>query len=316
MQIKKTKKTETSARVFEILKLLILEPRTKNEILDEIIKLDNIEPIYGENSLDKYFNTFDFLGLPISANKNKIELNKFPAQEKLTLDEAEALAFLEMFGNKICNNDDSEILHSIINKIIKSIDLPQETTLKDIKEKLNNKYQYELLIPEDINQFDYYKELCNDGFIIEIEYKNNVLDTTQIIQAVPLEFIYKIRGSILRVFNKTDNENLDLLISNIISIKQTTQKSKLLKTNQNSIINFIGRLKQTYEIKIGEIKLPKTLKFFSSYTSSEDKYTLAKRMLKYGKNAKIQKGTKTEEIYKLLLNKTINLYKEEDYSEN
>ena len=39
MKIKKQKKTETAARVFEILKLLIQKPRTKNELLDEIIKL-------------------------------------------------------------------------------------------------------------------------------------------------------------------------------------------------------------------------------------------------------------------------------------
>lgn len=302
------KKNDTGIRVLEILKMLIKEPISANQLIKEIETRNNIESIYNKDTLLKYFNTLELVGLKIRKKDNKYYLENLPVAIDLTEKEIKVLCLLEGYVKNLYQKRLETTLNELIENLEKSFS--KETAFIYQSIKTNNRMKTDIDFLSNAALIRQFEKYCVDSQKLKIEYqsKSNRISETFIVE--PKNILYDADVAYILVYNPALAQNQKLILENIKSVSQLPQKANSI-TNYNSIIfELEGRLAKAYKLKADEkvINHSQNKIIISNY--SEDKNVLFKRLLKYGESCKILQPKSAQKEFLNMVDKIlINLEK-------
>lgn len=309
---KSVKKNDTAIRVLEILKLLMNNSLTAQELVNFIEKHQNIENIYSKETLHKYFNTLDLLGLKIVKQKktNKFCLKKLPVEIDLDEQNLKVLCLLEAYVKQL-----------YLRKLESDFDVFKDYLVRSFNNKTIGRYS---LIKENTNFKDCidffcnmtlvrrFEKLCTDGLKIQAAYVNRTKRATEILILEPRSLTYSHRKTYLSAYNPKTGKNHKLLLDNIINVIQLPQKVSERKFLNSIVFELNETLAKSYKLKDGETVIDSSSNQLIVSNSFEDKNLLYKRLLRYGKYAKVLRPKESVAEFKELVENVIKNLENED----
>lgn len=305
------KKNDTGLRVLEVLKILLREPVSGEDLIKQIEHRNDIESIYTKETLLKYFATLQLLGLVVEKQKKnaKYALRKLPVEINLSEEELKVLCLLSGYVNNLSNPKILGLFNGVLDNFERSF---SEETLQTYKKLRNNnkiKSDIELLCHSSIvAQFE---SFCSDAQKLKISYLSHSKRATEVFIVEPKSVIHDSRKSYLFAYNGRSGQNQKLLLDNITHVVQLPQKNTRRIMTNTIVFELKGSLSRSYRLKEGEKVIDSSQDSIIVSNSDEDKNILFKRLIKYGENCKIlQPGTARQEFSELLSQMILNLKSE------
>lgn len=298
------KKNDTGIRVLEVLKMLIKEPISADQLIKEIESRNNIESIYNKETLLKYFNTLELVGLKIRKRKdNKYYLENLPVEIDLTEKEIKLLCLLEGYVKSLCQKRLEVPLAEIIKNLEKSFS--KETSFVYQSIKANNKMKTDIDFLSSAALIRQFEKYCVDAQKLKIEYQSKSSGISEIFIVEPKHIIYEADVAYVLVYNPSLAQNQKLLLDNIKCVNQLPQKASSNSSPNAIIFELKGRLANAYKLKTDEKIINQTTNkiIISNYT--EDKDVLFKRLLKYGENCKILQSKSAQKDFLTMIDKIL-----------
>ncbi|MBQ4123982.1 WYL domain-containing protein [bacterium] len=277
---KPDKNFDTGLRILEVLKILLENDITKNELISKMNNNPHFSNVYTCEAFIKYFNTLSVMGFKIEKEKNVYKLKN--ALERIDISKSELDVILELI-NYIKKLHNKKLEETIKNLLYKSIKYMDENTQKTISNALKESAQN----IKSNNVIDALESILYNKCLVNITYiKNN--NTQDSITVTLKEIIEKKNDIILLCYDKKKARNKKINVASIISIKQTPIRACESQFNSNSVLfRIYGRLAQTYKLKEEETVVDFTAGYKTISNKGEDKDIIIKRLLKYGENCKI-----------------------------
>ncbi len=291
------KMNDTSLRVLEVLKMLIKEPVSGEDLIRNIEKTTNIENIYTKETLLKYFNTLEMVGLEVQKNKKdgKYSLKNLPVEISLNEKDLKILCLLEGYVKCLYHRKMELLFSDFKRNLINSFSKETLALYRTIKAATKMKTDIDFLCSESIiRQLEKY---CIDAQKIKIGYLSRSNKSTEIYTVEPKSIEYELDKAYLIVYNPKLARNQKLLIQNIIHLVQLPQKVNFVSSPNTLVFELQGRLANAYKLKSGEKVINHTKNNIVVSNSSEDKMVLFKRLLKYGENCKILQPADAKEDF-------------------
>lgn len=297
---KPEKKHDTGLRILEILKILLDEDLTKNELIEKLKSNKEIENVYTQEAFLKYFNTFEVLGLKLKKDKTKYGFSSVILKINLDEQEKTALSELVKYINKFNNKSAEEIIEKIFLRLEKYVNLNIEEILQKSKEEEN------VLCNNNVkeNLIKTLKDMLYEGQNVNFTYKKNNLVEETI--TVELKEIVNVNNNTFIVcYNPKLGRSKKICIDLITSLKQEPSRNTGFDYHNSVTFEIYGRLIRAYKLKEHE----KAINFDSNRivisNRKEDKDTLLLRLLKYGENCKILAPKPFQEEFLLLTEKML-----------
>ncbi len=312
MKSKSLKKNDTSLRVLEILKMLIREPISGEDLIRKIEKKQNIENIYTKETLSKYFNTLEMVGLKIQKNKNdgKYSLKNLPVEISLEENELRLLCLIDGYVKSLYQRRLEVPLAELKRNLVNSFSKDTLALYRSIKANNKMKIAIDSLCNESVIRL--LEKYCVDSQKLKIGYLSKSNKSTEIYTVEPKAIQYELDKVYLIVYNPRISRNQKLLVQNIIHVVQLPQKVNFVSTPNTLVFELRGRLSKSYKLKDGEKIINYTKNNIIVSNASEDKMLLFKRLLKYGENCKIlQPADAKREFVEFVDNVIANLNKGE-----
>ncbi len=305
------KKNDTGLRVLEILKILIKKPVSADELIKIIENRNNIENIYNKETLLKYFNTLELVGLKIRKRKedSKYSLENLPVEINLTENEIKVLCLIEGYVRKLYQKR----LEKTFDEFLENLErcFSKETTFIYNSIKTNNKMKTDIDFLNNAALIRQFEQYCIESQKLKIEYSNKSDEATEIFIVEPKCIEYEADRVYVLVYNPAIAQNQKLLLDNIKNITQLPQKTGAYNTPNTVIFELKGRLAKSYKLKTDEKIINSSPECIIVSNFSEDKDILLKRLLKYGENCVIlQPKSAQKEFLELVSKILINLEKE------
>ena len=300
------KRNDTSLRVLEILKMLIKEPMSDENLIKSIENIDNIENIYTKETLTKYFNTLEMVGLKINKNREdgKYYLKNFPVEIFLEENELKLLCLLDGYVKCLYQRSIELPFLSLKRNLISSFSKETLSDYKSIKAMSKIKSDVNMLCSESaIRRLEKY---CVDGQKLKIGYLSKTNKSTEIHIVEPKHIFYELDKAYLMVYNPKLVRNQKLLIQNIIHIVQLPQKVNFVSNPNTVVFELKDRLARSYKLKEGEKVINHTENNLVISNSSEDKAVLFRRLLKYGESCKILQPTEVKREFISFVDEILN----------
>ncbi len=297
---KPEKKHDTGLRILEILKILLDEDLTKNELIEKLKSNKDIENVYTQEAFLKYFNTFEVLGLKLKKDKTKYGFSNAILKINLNEEEKKALTELIKFINKFNNKVAEEIIEKIFLRLEKYVNLNIEEILQKTKEEEN------IICNNNVkeNLIKTLKDMLYEGQNVSITYRKN--NSTEETITTELKEIQNINNNTFIVcYNSKLGRSKKICIDSITGLKQEPGRNKGFDYHNSVTFEIYGRLIRAYKLKEHE----KAINFDSNRivisNKKEDKDTLLLRLLKYGENCKIVTPKDLQEEFLALTEKMI-----------
>lgn len=305
------KKNDTGLRVLEILKILIKKPVSADELIKIIENRNNIENIYNKETLLKYFNTLELVGLKIRKRKedSKYSLENLPVEINLTENEIKVLCLIEGYVRKLYQKR----LEKTFDEFLENLErcFSKETTFIYNSIKTNNKMKTDIDFLNNASLIRQFEQYCIESQKLKIEYRNKSDESTEIFIVEPKYIEYEADRVYVLVYNPAIAQNQKLLLDNIKNITQLPQKTGANSTPNTVIFELKGRLAKSYKLKTDEKIINFSPECLIVSNFSEDKDILFKRLLKYGENCTILQPKSAQKEFLELVNKILmNLDKE------
>jgi len=287
------KSLSTPYRIIKILKLLIENPLSINEILK---KLEEDDIFINTETLSKYLSTLKLSGCNIQKIKNKYYV-KYPF---LSLNEAEleTLADFDIICKNLNSKTNYEEFQKFLNKLFSLVKNPKQydniyktQNINDFNtKKISEKYREKI---EIISKF------LNDG-----TEKVKILFEGKEYKAAPLKFHYFKDSICLLCYDLKNNVNRYFPLDKISDIKEINSLPALLDFGLITTFKISGRLKNAYFVREEE-----TVSEYKDYiivsNKKEDKNELFKRLLKYGSCCEVLYPKTDREKFKNLIKELI-----------
>ncbi len=299
------KKNDTSLRVLEVLKMLIKEPVSDEELIKKIENMQNIENIYTKETLSKYFNTLGMVGLSIEKNKEtgKYSLKNFPVEISMSEKELKLLCLLDGYVKSLYQRKLEVPFCSLKRNLENSFSMETLNLYKSVKSATKMKSEINFLCNESvIRRLEKY---CVDAQKLKIGYLSKTNKSTEIYTVEPKSILYEVDKVYLLVYNPKLARNQKLLLQNIIHVSQLPQKVNFVSNPNTVVFELKGRLASSYRLKDGEKIINYTKNNIVVSNSSEDKMILFSRLLKYGESCKILQPTQTKKEFLEFVDKVL-----------
>lgn len=280
---KSEKSFDTGLRVLEVLKILLRESVSKNELIEKLKGNSKIETVYTHEAFIKYFNTLEILGLKITKSKNKYSLNNALFEISLTKEEREMLFELISESRVLHNKNEKEKFKDVIFRLNKYINphIKEEVLSGLFTEK-------EQIKGDDIrdNLLTTLNNFFSDKQLVKIKFQRTKNQTDEVI--VEIKEIFENKNNIyLKCYSPGLGRNKKISIDSIISVSQLPRMIQGGTCLNSVIFELYGRLASAYKLKPSE----KVINFSNNHITvsncEEDKDALLCRLLKYGENCKI-----------------------------
>ncbi len=272
----------TSLRILEVLKILLNEDLTKNELIQKLQEKSNINGVYTQEAFLKYFNTFEKAGLSLNKNKCKYGLKNAVLHLNLTKPEQKMLEKVIESAEKLNNKNNEEVFKQFIPRLDKYVD----TDLKELLKKSpdTNKSAWENNVK--YNVISSLKNMLSDNQQVEITYtKSNNTEETILVELK--EIVEQNENIYVIAYNRNLSRNKKININNIIELKQSPKKVIGDIYNNQVMFEIYGRLIKNYKLKPNETVVDFRPNYNLVSNKGEDKDVLLLRLLKYGENCKI-----------------------------
>lgn len=299
--MKTSEKTfDTGLRILEVLKILLNEDVSKNELIEKLRYISNIESVYTYEVILKYFNTLEISGLKLNKNGSEYALGNALMQVPFDKDELKTAVKLIKNADILHNKKDEKAIKCLFGRFKKYIN--SETGKAVIKKALEEKYEltkdgkYEQIISA-------LNKISELNLLIKITYKqkNNLEDT---ITCELKEIVTNKTKKYIICYVPSMGRNRKILLDTIIKITQLPQKAGGVKFLNTIVFEIYGRLANLYKLRPNEKILNFTNNHIIISNAEEDREILLRRLLKYGENCKIIKPQSVKDEF---LNMTCNI---------
>ena len=288
--INSEKNHETGLRILEILKILLEEDASKQNIMDKL-KVNDVSSVYTNEAYLKYFNTLEALGLNIEKNYNCFCLKNALFYVDLTPSEEKILIKLIQSISKLNNKNIEETAENLILKIDKYVKLDLRKELKFLQNKIYDNSS-EIIILNTL------KQIMEDGSKVGITYKKCNKELT--IDVIIKKIIEEKGHYYVICYNSGMLRSRRININSIISLKRSPKQAAKFEQDSTVIYEVYGRLAKSYKLKLWESIEAYEEGYTRVINKKEDLDTLMHRLLKYGENCKIIKPANIVQEFKSL----------------
>ncbi len=306
------KKNNTSLRVLEILKILIQQPSTSDELIRKIATTENIENIYASETLLKYFHTLELVGLFVEKNKTdgRYFLRNLPLETEFNEEELKLLCLLEGYVNRLYQLRIEEPFNDLLSNLKRSFSKTTADLYKKVKSEKSISSDVDSIYNSSlIKRLEKY---CVDSQKLKIGYLSKSNKCTEVYTVEPKGIEYDIDRAYLLAYNPELAQNQKMLLENIIYIAQLPQKAAANISPNTVVFELKGRLAKNYKLKEGEKVINHTKDTIVVSNSVEDKYILFRRLLKYGESCKILQSRAMQKEFLGYVDKIISKLEKEE----
>ena len=299
--IKPDKSHNTGLRILEVLKILLEDNISKDEIIEKLKFNDDVENVYTHEAFLKYFNTLKLAGFDIQKDKLIYSLKNALFEIDLTAAEKKVLTkLIKSIGTEKENETEKLFFHTV-SKLDKYVDLDINSILKEINKNSD------IIQSQNIknNIILTMKKFIYEGQKVNITYQRNksTVETT----AFELKETGEKDGkTYVLCYDKEIKRNKKIWIDSILSYEQISGLNSCTENNNSVVFEVYGRLATLYKLKQNETVIDFGSGYMSISNKDKDKNTLMLRLLKYGENCKIIKPKSFKDDF---LNVTKNMIK-------
>ena len=289
----KFQETDTGFKVLEILKLLVKQDVSRQDLENRLYSLSKKD--FSPETLQRYINTLRFVGLEVLKDNKTgyYHLENTPFTINLDTDELETLCDFENYVYSLNNHRLTKEFDEFFKHLSRFLTSDLLNKYREIKLQKPKSDSQNKALEAKINIFESY---CKDNLRLEIEYEEEK-DKTEVFVVEPKEILYEQNSVYLICYIPQSASNRKFLLENIVSYKQLPTKSGNTNFLNTAVFECRGRLAKNYKLKESERIINSSDEKIVVSNSHSDKYVLMRRILKYGENAKIlQPQTLVEEI--------------------
>lgn len=282
--------------VYNIFKTDIVE---EDEIYDDK-KLNNLIQVV----LNKYTNALKIFGVKINKENNKYRLDSSLYSVNYTLNDLKALSMLISASENIPDDN----LNKSINELKSNLILRMSNTDKNTLNSLNSDKDFSFFYTDLKDQIQKCKNYCKDNVILDLIYLHKNKEVRCICK--PKEVTYSVKTAYLNVYDTKRNENIEIALPNILSIKLMPSRSSNKETTTTIVYKLKGRLSKTYKLKEGEkLQAQKDGELVISNTG-EPLDKLFSRLMRYADLCEIVTPKYIRDEMKNLIDETIKHYEQ------
>ncbi len=296
--MKNNKISNAGYRVLEILKHLIKQPLSPDEMLRYLES--STDNLYRKELILKYLNTLKLLNIDIDKTDGKYFIKRSLESINLAENDLSAILFIRKYINTIGHEGFKNNIEEALQIVERCFSDNIVDCIKRNKIKPYTPQKSLIIKDENVKKFEKY---CHDGFWLELEYKNYKADNKNgSYKIAPLKVVYKRGKAVLIAYDHKDNDYKEFVLENVIDVKQNPQKQ--VKGSPSSVLfKLKGRLAKSYMLKNDEMLVDSGEDFIIISNKNEDRELLIRRLLRY--------YNKCEILYpKLYRQKIIELIKE------
>lgn len=298
---KPEKSHDTGLRILEVLKILLNEEVTKNELINKLKDNGQIGGVYTQEAFLKYFNTLEHLGLKLKKDKAKYTLENAVLKTELTVREKKMLLKLISSVDKLNNKKFEDIVRNIMLKLDKYVNMDLESEILKIEEEKKSSLDKNVRA----NVLTTLKNMLYDNQKVNITYRKSN-NTEETILVILKEIVQENNNYYIVCYNSVYGRNRKINIDSIVEMKQLPNKAAEFKTRDSVIFEVFGRLSSVYKLRPDEQVLNFSHNHQTISNYGEDRDLLLLRLLKYGENCRIKKPVS---LKMKLLNLTDNILK-------
>lgn len=301
------KLNEGCLKIFQLLELLYEDKADydsvisifKDEFADQ--STNNIQVI-----LNKNMNALKVFGIKVIKENNKYKMLSSLYSMPFTLDDLKAISIIT---NSIKEFPDEEIdknILSFINNIQFRMGNEDKNTLNNLSQ--NRNYDFSFYYSNIKDQVEQCQKICKEGFIINVFYISKGQEIS--CKCTPQEVLYDTKNAYLKVYDTISRQNLEIPITNILSIAKLPQIAKKVEMTTTVVYKLKNRLAQTYKLK--ETETSEGLNANGELiviNKGEPFDKLLQRLMRYSYNCEIVSPKNLREEMIKLINKTLNNYK-------
>ena len=280
--------------VYNIFKTDIVE---EGEIYDDK-KLNNLIQVV----LNKYANALKIFGVKINKENNKFRLDSSLYSVNYSLNDLKALSMLISASENIPDDN----LNKSINELKNNLLLRMSNTDKNTLKSLNSDKDFSFFYTDLKDQIQKCKNYCKDNVILDLIYLHKNKEVRCICK--PKEVTYSVKTAYLNAYDTKRNENIEIALPNILSIKVMPSRSTNKETTTTIVYKLKGRLSKTYKLKEGEkLQAQKEGELVISNTG-EPLDKLFSRLMRYAELCEIISPKYIRNEMKTLIDATIKNY--------
>lgn len=301
------KLNEGCLKIFQLLELLYEDKADydsvisifKDEFADQ--STNNIQVI-----LNKNMNALKVFGIKVIKENNKYKMLSSLYSMPFTLDDLKAISIIT---NSIKEFPDEEIdknILSFINNIQFRMGNEDKNTLNNLSQ--NRNYDFSFYYSNIKDQVEQCRKICKEGFIINVFYISKGQEIS--CKCTPQEVLYDTKNAYLKVYDTISRQNLEIPITNILSIAKLPQIAKKVEMTTTVVYKLKNRLAQTYKLK--ETETSEGLNANGELiviNKGEPFDKLLQRLMRYSYNCEIVSPKNLRKEMIKLINKTLNNYK-------
>ena len=282
--------------VYNIFKTDIVE---EGEIYDDK-KLNNLIQVV----LNKYANALKIFGVKINKENNKFRLDSSLYSVNYSLNDLKALSMLISASENIPDDN----LNKSINELKSNLILRMSNTDKNTLNSLNSDKDFSFFYTDLKDQIQKCKNYCKDNVILDLIYLHKNKEVRCICK--PKEVTYSVKTAYLNAYDTKRNENIEIALPNILSIKVMPSRSSNKETTTTIVYKLKGRLSKTYKLKEGEkLQAQKDGELVISNTG-EPLDKLFSRLMRYADLCEIVTPKYIRDEMKNLIDETIKHYEQ------
>lgn len=301
------KLNEGCLKIFQLLELLYEDKADydsvisifKDEFADQ--STNNIQVI-----LNKNMNALKVFGIKVIKENNKYKMLSSLYSMPFTLDDLKAISIIT---NSIKEFPDEEIdknILSFINNIQFRMGNEDKNTLNNLSQ--NRNYDFSFYYSNIKDQVEQCQKICKEGFIINVFYISKGQEIS--CKCTPQEVLYDTKNAYLKVYDTISRQNLEIPITNILSIAKLPQIAKKVEMTTTVVYKLKNRLAQTYKLK--ETETSEGLNANGELiviNKGEPFDKLLQRLMRYSYNCEIVSPKNLREEMIKLINEILNNYK-------
>jgi len=301
----KEKLNDGCLKIFQLLLLLYENKADYNRVieifkddLNESQSINNVQVV-----LNKYINALKVFGVKVRKVKNKFVLESSLYSIKFTQEDLKSISILQ---NSVENFPDDDIANDI-KDFIRILMFRMDNDSKNRLNNINNKYDFSFYYSNLRTQIEQCEQICKEKFLTTIIYLKNNKEVK--CKCTPKEVLYETKTVYLRVYDIVKRENIDISISNILSVIKLPQLANNTELTTTVVYKLKNRLAKTYKIKENEYSDGYDEDGNLTIINKNEPFDkLLKRLMRYTYNCEIMSPKTLRNEMIQMINDTLNGY--------
>ena len=294
------KSLSTPAKIIKILKLLVENPLSIDEILD---RFEDDEIFIERETISKYFATLRKAGCDIQKRKSKFYI-KYPVLYLNDI-ELDTLAGFQKNAKDLSSKTDYEEFLKFLEKLFALSGKEENAVYKRIYQNIQNTDNFPCA---NISLKYRGKIEMLSKFLNETPQRVKIIYEDKEYSIVPVKFHYFKDSVCLKGYDIKNNVNKNFSLDKISEAKEMPLKAQNTDFGMITTFKISGRLKNAYSIREGEI-VTEYNDYIVVSNKDEDKNELFKRLLKYGTCCENKYPKKDREEFISLIKELISKHK-------